>query len=921
MTVIDIFLILSFGMALWAFYYWWKKDHHTRDRFAFTGFLALLGFALFYAQSLQGNVSIIDRLFAVFLKPWGWQTAPAPSPLTPMEAVLIGLVLLGIGYVYLQIFTHWNGRKSIAQHEQEQRNEKPHVVVDIGLLLTPSQWQKLKPYQDDPQQDEVLQAPESLTWHVRAKQLWVLHHRTYRFDGAYDEARQCWLGQEQHTGALVLLMCLHKAPDEVMLHGLSLYARKVADRHDHPEIELIVALKQDSLSAVKTETRSDYTLTITSEGALLQDLVDFSDYFADLRYRVERERLVESHRTLADIYVPSGYRLEKNGETQKTSLETHIREWLQDPTRQQLAILGEYGQGKSTASLLLSYHLQAEMDSASPPPRIPILIELRGKSLRSLSPKELLATWAYRFRIDTQALLHLHMAGRLLLIFEGFDEIDLSGDVEARIRHFHTMWQLNDDQAKIIITGRPNFFLDSRELKRALSTVTQTQTLYLAPFDLEQIRAGLRAEDPHTQHGILNLATNDLKFLDIVSRPSLLYLVARLWETLSDYDNINSAQVIARFIQRTLLRQQDKEDGIHSFMVLNSAERPYFMAGIAAYMAAHSLPNQIDKHALEKAVGVLIDIIPDVVSQNAGAGEDGQPLRTRLDWEHQRTNILQTIQTDVRSCGLLITDASKDGTFKFAHKSYMELLQAQTFNPLASDDLGQASIVNAWKLRINHLQSSDEAIGFLAELLKMTLQAQGVVDDEAIAKAMWDILVIGKKSKRKTCVNFFMTMWVSAGSRLSGWLVSKFGIAKRHTISSIILLILLAATAVAVAVGVGVAAGVAAGAAVAVAVAAGVGATYLGIMVLLTIKLIEKYHWLWHEALLVIVPSMTASFLVSIIIGLALDILNEQNQALSKRMHLWHRACQNLGLSHHVVEKTVGTGMAILLAGAHPRRR
>jgi len=32
----------------------------------------------------------------------------------------------------------------------------------------------------------------------------------------------------------------------------------------------------------------------------------------------------------------------------------------------------------------------------------------------------------------------------------------------------------------------------------------------------------------------------------------------------------------------------------------------------------------------------------------------------------------------VHACGLLVTDPTKDGAFKFTHKSYLELLQAQT---------------------------------------------------------------------------------------------------------------------------------------------------------------------------------------------------------------------------------------------------
>jgi len=43
---------------------------------------------------------------------------------------------------------------------------------------------------------------------------------------------------------------------------------------------------------------------------LLADSVDFSNYFAGIRYCVERARLTDSNLTLQDIYTPLFYRLE-----------------------------------------------------------------------------------------------------------------------------------------------------------------------------------------------------------------------------------------------------------------------------------------------------------------------------------------------------------------------------------------------------------------------------------------------------------------------------------------------------------------------------------------------------------------------------------------------------------------------------------
>lgn len=893
----------------------------------------------------------------MLLQPFGIEL-PGPSlSLEPLEAVLIAAFLGVFTYTYLQMFKHWHawgGQKSQAQHEQEQDREVARVLRDIVLLLNPKPQsrKKLAPHRGDEEQAaSVLEKPESLTWHQRARQLWLLRNRSYVFDpGRYDPAHNCWLGEEKNTGALALLACFHQTPTGQTLPELAAYARKVAKREQRTGIDLIVALKNDG--SLSGKQYSDCKLTVTSEARLLEGLVDFSDYFDDIAYRAERNKQVDGELTLADSYTPSLYRREKAGEVQDATLEDAILAWLGDNTRRQLALLGEYGQGKSTGSLLLSHRLIREAGSELPA-RIPILIELRGKTLRTLSPEELLASWALHYRIDVQALLHLHMAGRLLLIFEGFDEIDLSGDIEARVGHFRTLWRFNYDQAKIIITGRPNFFLDSAELRRALGSGEDTQTLYLAPFDLPQIATALRAAEPGVCDEILALARRDAKFLEVVARPSLLYGVTVLWrsEGLGQRSNINSAVVIDLFIRQTLKRQQKKpnQPDEASFMVLNSAERHYFMAGVAAYMAAKGLPNQIDKQQLEEVVQLLVAVIPDAVSRSVSTlnNEDARPLRSekRLEWGSQRVAIMDKIATDVRSCGLLVTDLSKDGAFKFAHKSYMELLQAQVIDGLfAEDGLEQRSgrsIANTWKLKIDSLQESDEAIAFLAELLSERLRRQGISEGAAIAKGLWETLVIGKLTPRHTTASLFKSIVVSAASRLAAWLVERFGVEREvmNKVGGSVLLLLglftLTLASVTVPAFLSGAPNAVVVAATVVAVftfrrdsvgpitsAVGIAAMVLAsfmVEALFVAKLVNL-GWLWPAALLLAILYVLIGLYLGWLVGVAVDLLGAQRLRVSKRLRLWYRACQNLHLPVVDMEQTVGKGMLILLASLELQR-
>jgi len=412
---------------------------------------------------------------------------------------------------------------------------------------------------------------------------------------------------------------------------------------------------------------------------------------------------------------------------------------------------------------MLSYQLMHRIQQDNRSARIPILLELRGKSPRTLREDELLSTWAGRYGIDTRALIKLLVAGRLLLIFEGFDEVDLSGDTDARIEHFKIMWGLCYPKAKILVTGRPNYFLDDIELKAALGIQEESlerpycQAVFLAPFNKNEIRNSLRNLDDNTREGIIDLAISNERFYDIVSRPSLLHVVSTLWhrESLAEYgERINSALVMDLFVRHSLERQAGKAQKFDftpptggnakpAFMALNTHERAYFMEGIASYMLINQLPNQITGKQLETVVQLLIEAIPESVSLKADAqnGEPRKPLRQRYKFEHKPEDA-QTILTDVRACGLLVPDLSRSGSFKFGHKSFMEFLAGKLFAQWSLrkelhdiDEKAVSSLVNILGLKMRHIVKQQEVMAFAVEWI-----AEKAKNQREAANGIFDLL-------------------------------------------------------------------------------------------------------------------------------------------------------------------------------------
>jgi len=355
------------------------------------------------------------------------------------------------------------------------------------------------------------------------------------------------------------------------------------------------------------------------------------------------------------------------------------------------------------------------------------LIELRGMSPRNLTPLALLGAWASPYRIDPQALMRLLIAGRLLLIFEGFDEMALIGNMEARRKHFETLWKFCYPQNKILITGRPNFFLDDQEMKKSLGIDKPIgdnpycEAIRLAPFSVEQIGESLR-EQPQIQSQIVDLAKKNTRFRDLVSRPSLLHVVSVLWEKenfANQVARLNSAYVMERFVNSSYRRQGLKNQDSQEFMALNSSERSYFMNGIACYMAANKLNNQIPSEKLNQVIEELIDCIPDSVSTVSSiAGEETRPLKIRIKNQEPKEAV-EHIKTDTRTCGLLVDDPATPGTFKFGHKSFMEYLFAATMAEYIKDTESEKerAILKATDASLTDLLDLPVSIEFLSELI------------------------------------------------------------------------------------------------------------------------------------------------------------------------------------------------------------
>ncbi|MGE8428003.1 MAG: NACHT domain-containing protein [Sphingobacterium sp.] len=743
---LSILLLVALGYILFLKFF--KK--YTRERFAFVSVGAISVFittVLLQIYSSEGYVSaFVNFSNAAF-------DTKFETYKTDFRDHLLTIILL-IVFIYfvLHVFKNWNGPISHKTFEKNKYSVPSNILDEAAFqLISLLKNDRVTPYIED--QNGNLNSIfinhdiSKLPWHINVHQLLTYSSDQFKIHETEDyyQKEKCYLGYygkgKKHV---IAILCTYSYPKINQIDDFINFV----ERTEAQVFEFIVAVKKGN-EEMQTVFHKGREITIRYEDEMLESLIDFTSYFDSCKRRFYSEKVTmgESY-SLSDIYVPiRGHEIQK-GDVGK--LEEYILNWVEEThENKHLAVLGEYGCGKSVLSLKITVDLINNLLSGNKG-RVPILIELRGKSPRTLHTSEILSTWAQEYHINPVALMKLHKAGKLVIIFEGFDEMDMVGDKDMRLEHFQRLWEFASDSAKIVITGRPNFFLDDQELKTNLGIdkpyagSPYCEALYLEKFDLDEIAEALRNIDKDTKNQVLEIIRNlgSSNFYDLVSRPAILYLVAIIWKerNLSELkERINSAMIIKEFILFSYSRQTGKK----TKFPLSEKEREYFMIGIAVAMLYKSdYTNQISKLEFKNIVLELYRHIPDQISLiTTGMEACRKPLRQRL----LDNKAEETIMTDVRSCGIIVNDLTRRDYFKFAHKSFLEYQVSQYFVETLLQDHGDYNIImnaisKALNISISSFKHSDETMSFTSEILisKLNLTVNG--NERKIASKLYQIL-------------------------------------------------------------------------------------------------------------------------------------------------------------------------------------
>ncbi|MFG2072818.1 WD40 domain-containing protein [Nonomuraea maritima] len=219
-----------------------------------------------------------------------------------------------------------------------------------------------------------------------------------------------------------------------------------------------------------------------------QGLLDLSGYVAE-----QTARLTNDRRYPPGLYVPQRYReLDRPGSQVRNGLTDELMRLLATDHGRFLLLLGDFGHGKTFALRELARRIPAEL-----PHLTPILIELRAldkaHSVDSLVAAHL-AAHGEEF-IDLKAFRYLLRQGRIVLLFDGFDELVTRLTYDRAADHLATLLAAAEDKAKIVVASRTQHFKSHSQVLTSLGEMVgvlpQRRVLGVENFTPDQIRSYL----------------------------------------------------------------------------------------------------------------------------------------------------------------------------------------------------------------------------------------------------------------------------------------------------------------------------------------------------------------------------------------------------------------------------------------------
>ncbi len=297
-----------------------------------------------------------------------------------------------------------------------------------------------------------------------------------------------------------------------------------------------------------------------------QGLLDLSGYLGR-----QTARLRTDPRYHPDLYVPQRFReLNRSDQAIRDDLAEEIMRLITSDYARFLLVLGDFGRGKT---FVLREVARRIVETTSH--LIPLLIELRGLDKAHTVHGLVAAHLANHGEelIDLKAFDYMLREGRIVLLFDGFDELVTRLTYDRAAEHLATLLAAVQDRSKIIVASRTQHFKSDTQVFTALGEqvgALPNQWIFtVEDFTLAQIRGYLvkRYEGDQRQADIrLNMIRDVQDLLGLSQNPRMLSFIAdlnedRLRAAADARHTISAAGLYKEILQNWLSHEADRVTG------------------------------------------------------------------------------------------------------------------------------------------------------------------------------------------------------------------------------------------------------------------------------------------------------------------------------------------------------------------------
>ncbi|MDF5726055.1 MAG: NACHT domain-containing protein [Rhizonema sp. PD37] len=359
----------------------------------------------------------------------------------------------------------------------------------------------------------------------------------------------------------------------------------------------LVSARRISRAARELVKQEDYSKVFcyTFDEIIDQD-ADFSNYFDWLETEVKRRGIDTKYVPLActkeEIDSVTKRRIAVSRYEQEDGwIDGYIDLWLDDPAKEHISVLGEFGTGKTWFVFHYAWNaLQSYRDAQKRGVerlRLPLVITLRDYA-KALNVENVLAGFFFtqhNIRLNSDVFDQLNRMGKLLLIFDGFDEMAAKVDRQQMINNFWELAKVVVPGSKVILTCRTEHFPEAKEGRELLNAellastanltgeTPQFEVLELEKFNDNQIRQVLSHQ---AEAETVEQVMGNPQLLDLARRPVMTELILEALPDIEVGKPVDMSRVYLYAVRRKMERDIKAERTFTSL-----ADKLYFLCELS----------------------------------------------------------------------------------------------------------------------------------------------------------------------------------------------------------------------------------------------------------------------------------------------------------------------------------------------------